>query len=648
MRLLAIICCVALTFTSSGQRIQLFEEKPIFQNGSDGYACFRIPAIVESNKTLIAFAEGRVEGCSDFGDVDIVLKRSSDNGKTWSPLEVVVDNGTLQAGNPAPLVDKLDPAYSKGRVFLFYNLGIASEHETRLGKGLRTVHYITSIDDGQSWSDPVDITTEVHRPNRPDINDNYSFSEDWRSYALTPGHAIQLRKGDKPGRLFVPANHSQGPPREHFLDYKTQSFFSDDHGVSWNLSDPIEIEGSNEAMAVELSDGTIMQNIRHQPGTKKMRLIALSQSEGESWDEVFFDTSLISPVCQASILSYSTSTGRELVLFSNPEHSTQRTNMTVKASFNQGKTWPVKRTIRSGPSAYSDLVQQSDDRIGLLYEHGNDGGIHYAQFSLAWLVGNGKHDNIPWIDNLVFPSQIQPDDVQLALPVLQYESSIFSDSIVVNAAMDYPEVTMYYTTDGTTPDKNSRSLQNPLMIKNSCELKVVARHPELITSDIVQVTFLKATSVNKFVEEISVHPAPNPKYAGNGTEGLIDFQKGGLNFRNKNWMGFDSDSIEIMISAQNFREVNKITLGLLSDQGSWIFLPQSIEVKDDRFTKKIRLEGSHEKSDRKEEFVSIDLGGQKLKDFSIIIKPLNSIPDWHNGKGNMPWTFIDEVLIDFK
>jgi sialidase-1 len=97
---------------------------PVYFSETEGYKSFRIPAIVKAkNGELLAFCEGRVNGGGDFGNIKIVLKRSSDNGKTWSPLQIVASNDTLQAGNPAPVVDFTDVRYPQGRFFLFYNTG---------------------------------------------------------------------------------------------------------------------------------------------------------------------------------------------------------------------------------------------------------------------------------------------------------------------------------------------------------------------------------------------------------------------------------------------------------------------------------------------------------------------------------------------
>ncbi len=373
-------------FLESISAQQLFIEQALFTNGTEGYVCFRIPAIIKAdNGNLLAFAEGRKQNCGDFGNVDIVYKISKDHGASWSQLKLVVDQQELQAGNPGPVV--VESSDGTSRIFLFYNTGIASEHETREGNGLREVMFITSDDHGFSWSKPTNITAQVNRPNRPDLNPNYAYKEDWRSYAVTPGHALQLKKGKYKGRILVPANHSAGQPLDQFDEYRAHAFYSDDGGQSFQLSDDVNIESSNEAIAVELSDGRVMMNVRHQSGRERERLVAISEDGGESWVESYFDSVLVSPVCQASILAYESDCEIDFILFSNPESQSKRERMTVKVSLDDGKTWPVKRLVRNGESAYSDLVQQGDGFIGLLYEQGNNGSIHYAQFNVDWLFG---------------------------------------------------------------------------------------------------------------------------------------------------------------------------------------------------------------------------------------------------------------------
>src|SRR5690606_24703914 len=197
----------------------------VFESGQEGYQSFRIPAIIRlSDGDLLAFAEGRVNGAADFGHVNIVMKKSKDNGRTWGKLQVVAINDTLQAGNAAPVVDLTDPAYPKGRIFLFYNTGDKPEGEIRKGSGTREVWYKTSVDGGTTWSAPVNITAQVKKP-------------DWRSYANTPGHAMQFSCGKYKGRIYVAANHSAGDPQPHFKDYQAHGFYTDDHGKTFHLSE---------------------------------------------------------------------------------------------------------------------------------------------------------------------------------------------------------------------------------------------------------------------------------------------------------------------------------------------------------------------------------------------------------------------------
>lgn len=350
---------------------------PVFISGQEGYKSFRIPAIIKApNGNLLAFCEGRVNGSADFGHVDIVMKRSRDNGTTWSPLQVVARNGALQAGNPAPVVDMMDPAYPTGRIFLFYCTGDHSEGEVRKGKGLREVWYKTSTDEGTTWSDGSNITPQVHRPDRPDMNPAYHFSEDWRSYATTPGHALQMARGRYRGRIFVAANHSAGPPQPDFKDYVANGFFTDDHGKSFHLAADIPVPGGNEAMAVELPDGALMINARIQNGSPRCRLVAISHTGGEGWDTVRYDRSLPDPVCQGSILELLAGTGKEGIAFCNNADTSHRNNLTLRISDDRGRTWNVIKQVDGRPSsmgdedvtAYSDMVELSSGLIGMLYE----------------------------------------------------------------------------------------------------------------------------------------------------------------------------------------------------------------------------------------------------------------------------------------
>ena len=362
------ICCSISVFAQ--------QKVPVFVSGNEGYKSYRIPAIVSlPNGDLLAFCEGRVNNAGDFGHVNIVMKRSTDKGRSWDSLQVVAENGDLQAGNAAPVVDLTDPAYPGGRIFLFYNPGNNQEGEVRKGNGLREVWYKTSTDKGQTWSEAVNITTQVHRPKQPQISAAYNFSEDWRSYANTPGHAMQFQNGKYKGRIFVAANHSAGPPQKQFNDYAAHGFYSDDHGKTFHLGATVNTPGSNESMATELSGDKLMMNSRNQKGDVRARIVSISSDGGATWDTSYVDQTLIDPVNQGSILTIGKKHGKNIIAFCNAADTKRRDNLTLRISYDDGKTWAKSIVIDKSAdgskgdfTAYSDLVKLGKKKIGVLYE----------------------------------------------------------------------------------------------------------------------------------------------------------------------------------------------------------------------------------------------------------------------------------------
>lgn len=348
------------------------EKIPVFISGTDGHKSYRIPAVIRlPDGDILAFCEGRVDNAADFGDINIVLKRSRDNGKTWGSMEVIVDADSLQAGNPAPVVDLTDPAFPGGIIFLFYNTGNNHEGEVRKGKGLREVWYTTSDDNGVTWSKAVNITLQVHRPKQTGFNPEYNFQEDWRSFANTPGHAMQFRKGKYSGRIFVAANHSVGDPQSQFMDYRAFGYYTDDHGKTFHISEDVNLPGSNESTAAELSDGEMMMNSRNQRGDVRARIVSFSSDGGATWDTSYFDRTLPDPVNQGSLLALSSNT----LAFSNAANEKRRDNLTLRISNDEGRTWEKSIVVDKSSdgtsmsfTAYSDLVKLSGKKIGVLYE----------------------------------------------------------------------------------------------------------------------------------------------------------------------------------------------------------------------------------------------------------------------------------------
>lgn len=332
----------------------------IFISGHDGYHTFRIPALVVSKSgAVLAFCEGRKNSSSDSGDIDLVLKRSADSGETWGKMQLVWGDGQNTIGNPCPVVDR-----DTGAIWLAFTLNNDG------------VFVMKSTDEGATWEKPGEITGDVKLP-------------DWTWYATGPGHGIQL----KCGRLLIPCDHRiRGLPRPDSLAHV---IYSDDHGATWKLGGSLS-KKTNECEAVETVDGAVYLSIRSKHG-KNRRIYAWSKDGGESWSDVEFDGTLISPQCQASIVRFTDEQrhDRNRVLFSNPA-ATSRTRMTVRISYDECKTWNVGRVLHEGPSAYSNLCIASDMTICCLYERGDKHAyerLTFARFNIEWL--SNETDRLP-------------------------------------------------------------------------------------------------------------------------------------------------------------------------------------------------------------------------------------------------------------
>lgn len=336
----------------------------VFVSGQDGYHTFRIPSVIRAgNGDLLAFCEGRRESRSDTGDIDLVMKRSSDNGETWGPLTVVWDDGANTVGNPCPV---LDPDSNTLHLLLTRNFGADAESKIIDGTswGTRTVWHLTSTNDGKTWSKPKEITSTAKR-------------DGWMWYATGPGAGIRLQSG----RLVIPCD---------FITQKREGFshtlLSDDGGKTWRIGGVVG-PGTNECEAVELSDGSVMLNMRNYRGANlNHRAVAVSRDGGESFGPFTNDKNLPEPRCQASIRSVTTADGKgKVILFSNPASETKREAVTVRLSRDEGKSWAKSLVLHAGPGAYSCLVELAPGRAGCLFEAGEKSPyevIRFARFEL--------------------------------------------------------------------------------------------------------------------------------------------------------------------------------------------------------------------------------------------------------------------------
>lgn len=355
------------TGVMAGEQAHPMKQTPLFWAGQEGCHTYRIPALAVTPKgTLLAFCEARRDAQKDWGNIDLVMRRSLDNGNTWEPIRVIIDDNGHTCGNPCPIVDR-----HTGTVVLLItkNNGTENEHQIQLGEAApRTVWVTTSQDEGLTWTAPVDISAQVRHP-------------DWRWYATGPCHGIQLMDG----RMIAPCDYSTGPNPENMHSH---IIYSDDSGRTWTIGGTLEGK-TNESTVVELQDGSLYLNVRNYFDTNR-RYWSISKDRGMTWTPPAEDSTLIDPVCQASVLRLSTgpASGENRILFSNPA-SLQRENMTIRMSSDECKTWPVSKTLWTGPAAYSDLMVIPDGTIGCLFEGGQKQPyetITFARFTVEWLI----------------------------------------------------------------------------------------------------------------------------------------------------------------------------------------------------------------------------------------------------------------------
>jgi len=337
------------------------QETDLFISGQDGYKAYRVPALVVSNRgAILAICEARKNSFSDKGDIDLVIKRSLDNGETWTGMQLIWDDGDNTVGNPCPVVDR-----QTGAIWLLFC------------RNNERVFVTKSADDGTTWSAPVEITEAVSQ-------------REWTWYATGPGHGIQLSAG----RLLVPCDHKiKNATKENPQWYLSHVIYSDDNGRSWKLGGALDGK-TNECQAVETEDGSVYLNIRSYED-QNCRACAWSADGGLTWSKVELEQSLIAPKCQASIVRFTDRKhhGKNRVLFSSPA-GTERENLTVRLSYDECRTWPVSRTLYPGKSAYSELAIAPDMTICCFYERGQNSQyekIAFARFTLEWLTQGEDH-----------------------------------------------------------------------------------------------------------------------------------------------------------------------------------------------------------------------------------------------------------------
>jgi sialidase-1 len=344
---------------------QQLDHQLLFDSGRDGYGRYRIPSLVVTpSATVLAICEGRKDGGGLTGNIDLVLRRSRDGGKSWSPLEVVADDGANTLGNPCVLVDQ-----STKTVWLAFTRSLGTDTEEQIVAGTsreRTRVLLTkSTNDGEDWTEPIDISAMARQPG-------------WTWYGTGPGAGIQL----KSGRLVIPAYHAE----EQTGVYRSHMVYSDDHGRTWKCGDPVG-EHCGECHVVERLNGDLVLNARSNQGPQR-RVTAVSRDGGASWTKATYDAALYDPHCQACAIRIPSAAGEvSRWLFSHPAGPGRR-DLTVRLSHDEGQSWPVAKRLRTGDSQYSSLASLPDGSLGCLYDCWIDGNYRllFVRFSESWLA----------------------------------------------------------------------------------------------------------------------------------------------------------------------------------------------------------------------------------------------------------------------
>ncbi|GAB3024181.1 sialidase family protein [Niabella terrae] len=329
----------------------------LWQKGTGKYNNYRIPSLITTKQgTLLAFCEAREKG--DTGDIDLLVKRSEDNGRTWSDELVVWDDGSNTCGNPCPVVDQ-----QTGRIWLMMTWNNGNDGEKAIirkqSSAPRIPYICYSDDDGLNWS-------------RPQSLKDVARDTSWGWYATGPGIGIQIQNGIYKGRLVIPANHSYDDPSARIgkgpYGYGAHVLYSDDHGKTWLRSASIT-PGCNESQVTELSDGSLLMNMRSY-NQHHSRAISYSKDGGITWSPVVHDLQLVESVCQASILNLGSKGKSTRHLFFNPAVPEGRTHLTLKLSLDDCKSWSNSKLVYAGPGGYSSLSRLKDGQIGLFFEAG--------------------------------------------------------------------------------------------------------------------------------------------------------------------------------------------------------------------------------------------------------------------------------------
>lgn len=374
--LLLFLMCISASWTWASDAP---ERTVLFNMGDYDSQYWRIPALVTAaDNSLVAVVDKRGSSLGDLPNtISIMSRRSTDNGKNWSEPVVVAQGGNGKTyGDPAVVLDK-----KTGNLICMFVGDQGLWNATPYNR--QGIYVSKSTDNGVSWSEPVAITDQV-----------YANHSSWYAGFAGSGHGLCLKDGRLMFVLAIRATSATGVPLHNYAIY------SDDGGDNWTLSTNAATTAGDEAKVVELEDGDILMSIRNP--SKGNRIFCKSTDRGQTWGKAYFETELKDPACNGDIIRYSYSTdegseGKSRLLHSLPESTTTRENVTIYLSEDDGETWPIKKRLVDGYSAYSSLTVLSDGTIGALVEEGKwdsnlpgeDGfQLVFYRFTMDWLTSD--------------------------------------------------------------------------------------------------------------------------------------------------------------------------------------------------------------------------------------------------------------------
>ncbi len=367
----------------------------VFEAEKGGYAHYRVPSIVVSPAgTVIVVTEARASERGDWGLQDILMIRSYDGGVTWDAPRKIVDLQDPGEQNDAALAQGLAEAgvTTYNNIVPIVDESSGSMHFLFCSAYARA-YYMRSDDDGETFSEPVEIT---------DVFEGFREEYDWKVIATGPGHGIRHSSG----RLIVPVWLSDGTGGHAHRPSIVSTIYSDDAGETWHRGEVVvrhpDLKNPSETLAVELLDGSVMLNIRHESPIHR-RAVTVSEDGASGWSPLRFDDALIEPICMASLLRvgdalvFANPDSSEPRSADNPEGNFKRQNLSVQLSEDDGMTWSHKRVIEPGVSGYSDLAADADGNIYCVYEDGSPSGrgthvqhLTVARFDIDWIRGSAE------------------------------------------------------------------------------------------------------------------------------------------------------------------------------------------------------------------------------------------------------------------